>query len=102
MTETTHQSTTHRSLWDKIWKDSHGNVVIFQMPNVWLIAWAALTIITFFLNKGTAQDAISWVAEIALAIWAILELVKGVNYFRRALGLLVLIATIAGIIKMIN
>lgn len=95
-------TTDLHTIWNNTWKDKHGTVVIFQMPNVWLIAWAALTIVTFFLNRGTLQDAISWIAEASLLIWSLLEITKGVNYFRRALGVLVLIGTIASIVKMFN
>jgi hypothetical protein len=32
--------------WDKIWKNKDGDVVIWQMPNVFLIAWAIFTIVS--------------------------------------------------------
>jgi hypothetical protein len=92
--EQRHSNRSQQSLWDKIWRDRNGHVVIFQMPNVWLIAWAVLSVISLFVPRGGTQNVIWWISNIVLAVWALLELLKGVNYFRRGLGLVVLIATI--------
>ncbi|HEX4774791.1 MAG TPA: hypothetical protein VH234_04710 [Candidatus Saccharimonadales bacterium] len=86
------------NLWDEIWKDKRGHVVIWQTPNPYLIAWAVLTLISLFFNGHTA-DIFSGAADVALIVWASLELFKGVNYFRRALGLVVLVAAIMSLIK---
>jgi hypothetical protein len=84
------------SVWDKIWRDKHGDIVIYQHPNVWLIGWAILACISLFVPRGTNQEVFWWLSNIVLAIWALLEIFKGVNYFRRGLGLFVLLVTIAG------
>ncbi|MDB5170654.1 MAG: hypothetical protein JWO35_348 [Candidatus Saccharibacteria bacterium] len=84
------------NLWDRIWKDRNGKIVIFQMPNVWLLLWAALATASIFVPRGTAQDVLYWSSSALLVVWALLELFKGVNYFRRALGLVILAITIAG------
>lgn len=81
----------HHNLWDKIWRDKRGHVVIFQMPNVPLYAWLAFSIATMVLPRGQAANVTWWLSEASLAIWASLEIFKGVNYFRRGLGLVVLI-----------
>jgi hypothetical protein len=88
----------HGSWWDRIWKDKHGDVVIWQFPNAWLIAWAVLTLFSLFFN-GHVADIFSWLGSAALIIWALFELLKGVNYFRRGLGLIVLIAAVMSLIK---
>jgi len=85
-------------LWDRFWKDKHGKVVIWQFPNVFLIGWAVLTTLSLFFN-GHIADIFSWVGSAALIIWALLEITKGTNYFRRALGLVVLIAAVMSLIK---
>jgi succinate dehydrogenase hydrophobic anchor subunit len=85
-------------LWDKIWRDRHGQIVIWQFPNKWLFAWAGLTLISLFLHGG-AGTIVSILADIFLAVWALLELFQGVNYFRRGLGLVILIFTIASLLK---
>jgi hypothetical protein len=70
------------------------------MPNLWLIAWAVLTFISLLIN-GKPADVVGWAASVALIVWALLEIFKGVNYFRRALGVLVLIFSIMTLIKSI-
>jgi len=85
-------------VWDRIWKDKHGRVVIWQMPNVYLIAWAVLSMISLLIN-GRVADIFSWVASATLITWSCLEIFRGVNYFRRALGALVLIFAVASLIK---
>ncbi len=87
-----------QSLWDQIWKDKTGKVVIWQMPNLWLIAWSALTSLSI-LNNGRVADFFSGFAAAALIIWALQEILQGVNYFRRILGIVVLIFPIMLLIK---
>jgi len=86
------------SLWDRIWRDHQGRVVIFQWPNAWLIAWAILAVISLAVS-GRLADVCSWASHASLIVWAIIELTKGVNYFRRALGLVVLIFAILSLIN---
>ncbi len=88
-----------QGLWDRIWKDPDGKVVIWEMPNLPLIVWAVFTGLSVILSKGTLADVCSWIGSAALIIWSLLEIFRGVNYFRRALGLLVLIFAIASLIK---
>ena len=83
--QTNHQTNT-RSLWDRIWKDKHGHIVIGQMPNIWLIIWLILEIISLYAASHRVEEVTWWLASAALGIWALLEIFKGANYFRRALG----------------
>ncbi len=91
----------HRSLWDKTWKDRHGRVVVWQMPNIWLIGWAVLTTIAIILYKGLLADIFSWAGSASLLVWSWFEIFQGVNYFRRFLGLLVLAFSVASLIKLL-
>lgn len=91
-------STTQRTLWDKIWRDRRGNLAIWQMPNVWLIAWAVSTTLSLFFG-GHVGDAFFWIGSAALVIWSFLEIFQGASYFRRALGLAVLAYAIASMLN---
>ena len=86
------------NLWDKIWKDDQGHVVIWQMPNYWLIGWAVATFVSLFFN-GSVANVLSVIASIFLIVWAGLEVSRGVNYFRRSLGLVILIFSILSLIR---
>lgn len=89
-----------QDLWDRIWKDSSGRVVIWQMPNWWLIGWATATTVSLFF-EGHLADILAGGASVALIVWSGLEITKGVNYFRRGLGLVVLIFSLMTLIKTI-
>ena len=86
-----------RSLWDKIWKDKKGSVVIWQNPNVFLIGWAVLTTLALFFPRRPG-DILAAVGLGILIIWCLLEIFRGVNYFRRALGLAVLAYAVSAVL----
>ncbi len=82
------------TLFDRIFRDSEGNIVIAQMPNLPLVVGLAGTLLQSIVPSGKIQTALDLVAFGALFTWAWLELFEGVNYFRRALGLIVLVSLI--------
>ncbi len=82
------------TLFDRFFRDSEGRIVIAQMPNLPLLVGFAATFLQFVLPTGNLQTASSLIAFGALFTWAWQELFDGVNYFRRSLGLIVLIGII--------
>ncbi|RCJ28470.1 hypothetical protein A6770_23695 [Nostoc minutum NIES-26] len=82
------------TLVDKTFRDSNGNIVIAQMPNPPLIVWIVTSLLALIFTNGTINTVLNVVADGSLFTWAWLELFQGVNYFRRALGLIVLIGFI--------
>ena len=78
-----------------------GRLVVAQWPNVALAAWLVLTAIGVVASPEGAWSTVLRVgAAAALAWWAVDEVVRGVNPFRRALGGLVLAglaASLAGL-----
>ncbi|HVV25826.1 MAG TPA: hypothetical protein VHC21_02240 [Candidatus Saccharimonadales bacterium] len=86
-------------LWDKIWRNRQGEITIWQTPNVWIIAWAVLDVVAIFA-PSKSMASVAWaIGSGALVIWALLEIFRGANYFRRALGLLVLLVAVGSIFK---
>jgi hypothetical protein len=83
------------TLFDRTFRDSEGNIAIAQMPNLPLLVGLAATLLQLILPSGRIQTALDLVAFGALFTWAWQELFEGVNYFRRALGLVVLVSLIA-------
>ena len=83
-----------QNIWDKVWKDPEGKVVIWQWPNVWLMAWMIALAVSWFLPPGKLTDSLGLISFVALVVWALLEIFKGVNYFRRSLGLAILVMLI--------
>jgi hypothetical protein len=83
------------TLFDKIFRDSDGKIVVAQMPNLPLIVWIAASLLKLVFTTGVGNTVLDAVAFGSLFTWAWLELFQGVNYFRRALGLGVLIGVIS-------
>ena len=95
-----HDHAGQQNLWDKVWRDNKGNIVIFQFPNAPLWAWVVSTCLSFFFH-GTVSDILAWIGSAALITWSIWEILGGVNYLRRLLGIIVLGFSIATVIKSI-
>lgn len=83
------------TLFDRTFRNSEGKIVIAQMPNLPLIVGLAALVLQYTLPSGKLQTGADLVAFGALFTWAWQEVFAGVNYFRRALGLIVLISIIA-------
>ncbi|MBD2506080.1 hypothetical protein H6G91_02135 [Nostoc muscorum FACHB-395] len=83
------------TLIDKTFRDSDGKIVLVQMPNLPLIVWIVTSLLALIFTNGKINTVLDVVANGSLFTWAWLELFQGVNYFRRALGLAVLIGIIA-------
>jgi len=80
---------------DKTFRDSNGNIVLAQMPNLPLIVWIVASLLALIFTTGKINTVLDVLANGSLFTWAWLELFQGVNYFRRALGLIVLTGIIA-------
>ena len=76
-----------------------GRVTLVQFPNValWLFVAGALAV-RLLPDHGPAHVAASVVRDVALLWWAADEVLRGVNPFRRALGLVVLAFTVGGLV----
>ena len=77
---------------------STGQVVIAQLPNLPLIVFLVAAAIRRYASPdGTAGAVVSGVATVALLWWSVDEVVRGVNPFRRILGGVVAVVTLAGL-----
>ncbi len=85
----------NNTLFDKTFRDSDGKIVLAQMPNLPIIVWLTASLLKLVFTTGEINTGLDVLANGSLFTWAWLELFQGVNYFRRALGLVVLIGIIA-------
>lgn len=83
------------TLFNRTFRDSDGNIVIAQPPNLPITVWITATLLKLVLTSGNIYTALDAIAFGSLFTWAWLELFQGVNYFRRSLGLVVLLGVIA-------
>ncbi|GFE72016.1 hypothetical protein CFPU101_46260 [Chroococcus sp. FPU101] len=87
--------TMDNTLFDKTFRDDEGNIVIAQKPNLPILLWLGATLLKFIVPEGNLYLILDTLALGSLFTWAWLELFQGVNYFRRFLGLVVLLVIFA-------
>jgi len=85
----------NRTLFDRTFKDGEGNFAIAQKPNLPAIVGLSALVLSFLSLPPNLHIVINVLAFGAIFTWAWLELFRGVNYFRRSLGLIVLIVIFA-------
>ncbi|WP_310488358.1 hypothetical protein [Chamaesiphon sp. VAR_69_metabat_338] len=76
---------------DNFFRDSNGEIVIAQPPNIPILVWFAASLLQLLYKTGQINLGLDILATGSLLVWAILELFQGVNYFRRSLGAIVLV-----------
>ena len=77
-----------------------GGYTVAQWPNVALWAFLAATAaLRVFHPAGTVGTVLRVVEDGSLLVWAGDELLRGVNPFRRLLGVVVLAATVVGLVR---
>jgi len=84
------------TLFNQVFHDDEGKIVLFQPPNLPLIVWIVASLLKLIFTTGRINIGLDLLAFGTLFTWAWQELFQGVNYFRQTLGLVVLIALIAG------
>ena len=77
------------SLFDWMFRNRRtGRITVAQFPNAALWIYFAMAGLRRVVTNGTApRTAIDWIAVAALAWWAVDEVFRGVNPWRRLLGL---------------
>jgi hypothetical protein len=83
------------TLIDRVFRDSEGTIVLAQFPNSPLIGWILASLLQLVFTTGQIKLGLDAISFGCLFPWAWEELFEGVNYFRRGLGLLVLVMSIA-------
>jgi len=74
--------------------DRHGRVVLWQRPNVPLVGWLVFLVLAKIVQHGAWHTVMTGLSQLSLVIWAVLEIGWGASYFRRTLGLVVLVFTL--------
>jgi hypothetical protein len=82
------------TLFDQVFRDKEGKIVIAQPPNLPIITWIVATVLRLIFTTGQINTLLDLIAFGSLFTWAWEELFQGVNYFRRSLGLIALVGLI--------
>ena len=75
-------------------RDKNGRIVISQTPNIPLIAWFLFMLVAHIVGLSYLKNGFEYLSAAFLFVWAYLELTSGSSYFRRLLGLIVLLGII--------
>jgi hypothetical protein len=78
---------------DYWFRTENGDIVFGQKPNAPLIAHSVAKSLELALPKGTLRNCASITADLSLFYWASIEIVDGVNRFRKVMG----VATLVGL-----
>lgn len=77
----------------------NGRLTIAQWPNVALVVVIGCDVARWLLNPpGDVDQILHWTGTAALVWWSLDEMIRGVNPFRRALGVVVLARLIIRIV----
>jgi uncharacterized membrane protein len=90
------------TLFDRLFRDGTGEIIIGQPPNLPILIWGLATLLTLVFKTGRAKLGLDSLAFSSLLYWSLLEITQGVNYFRRDLGVIVLIAIIISAIQRLD
>ena len=85
-----------RRVLDWLFRDrGTGRYVVGQWPNLALGTWIVCAVIrSVFDPTGVQRSVLAWVGGLALLVWAVDEIARGVNPFRRIVGGVVLLGLV--------
>lgn len=72
-------------------KDKKGRTVLWQSPNLLLWGWLVFRVLAWLIPDAYYKNGFGRLSTAILFAWGFLELTKGVNYFRKFVGLVVLV-----------
>ena len=92
-----------RSPFDWLFRNRRTNeITIAQFPNAALWVFFATVVLRWIVDAdGDLHRVVSWIGVIALAWWAVDEVVRGVNPWRRLLGLAGCVLVVARVISLL-
>jgi hypothetical protein len=85
---------TFNKLVDKIFRDKQGIVTIGQSPNLVLISFLLFTILAMIFRRGDSGYLCKALVFGSIFTWSYLEIFDGANYFRRILGIVIMILSL--------
>jgi hypothetical protein len=77
-----------------------GRLTVAQWPNLWLSVFFVAMVVGWLAHPaGRAHVALRVVTVAGLSVWALDEMARGVNPFRRVLGAVVAGVTLASVLE---
>lgn len=85
---------SQQTLLDKCIRDQDGSIVLVQTPNAPIVGWLVFMMLSRIANSTSTKEGLSFVGTAFLFTWAYLEATTGVNYVRKLLGVVIIIAIV--------
>jgi hypothetical protein len=79
-----------------------GQITIAQFPNVALWIFLVTVVLRWFVASGAARTTLDAVAVASLGWWAVDEVLRGVNPWRRLLGLGGCVFALTGLVALFH
>ena len=77
-----------------------GRLVVVHLPNLPILLWMGTVLARQLLEPGSdIHTLLEWAGTVTLGWWAIDELVRGVNPWRRALGVGGYLVVVLGLVE---
>jgi hypothetical protein len=80
-----------------------GRILVAHLPNVPILLWLGTVVARQLVESGSDVELIlEWAGTLTLGWWAVDELVRGVNPWRRTLGIGGLVVVVYGVIERLD
>jgi uncharacterized protein (DUF697 family) len=79
--------------------DQNNKFVVWQTPNLPLVGWLLCLVISRLVPAGSVKAGFVDLSTAFLFTWAYLEITKGASYFRRALGVVIMVTILIGFFR---
>jgi hypothetical protein len=90
---------THRAVRWMFLNRRTGGITVAQWPNISLSVFIVVSLLLRIVRPhGWRATLLHVLADVAIILWGVDEVVRGVNPFRRILGSVVLLATVAHLV----
>ncbi len=90
------------NLYEKLldfFKNKDGKITIAQWPNIPILGWFLFKLASMLVSAPGLDAGLSAISTAFLFTWAYLEITDGASYFRRTLGVAVMLGTVIGLFK---
>jgi hypothetical protein len=78
----------------------HGGITVVQWPNIQLAVFIVAAVVPRVVRlHGDVASIVRTIGVVALIIWSLDELLRGVNPFRRLLGGAILVLTVVHLLQ---
>ena len=77
-----------------------GGITVVQWPNIPLATFIVASVVPRVVHlHGTVHTIVRTIGVVALVVWSVDEMLRGVNPFRRLLGGVVLVLTVVHLLQ---